>query len=82
MLRIVSQFVEKPALMLLCDNPNCGVIATTELVLSALSPTPYEQQEMKFLTECQTHGWALSMRNQFCPQHVKMMLEAASKVSA
>ena len=78
MFRLVTQGVEKPAFLMLCDNIECGMTTTAEAITSHLNPVPLPQQEMAFLEQCKRSGWFVSMRLSLCPGHYKMLHDAAA----
>jgi hypothetical protein len=63
MFRVVSQFVEEPFYMLLCDDFRCSTMFR--------HPLPPEQNatEGEAMKAAQQQGWIVSLGRQLCPGH-------------
>lgn len=69
MFRIVSEFVPKPAFLLLCDHPHCGNVQTNQF--DATPATDIKQLSAAFIEQAIATGWAIGLDRQICPAHVK-----------
>jgi len=68
MFRVVSQFIESPCYLLICDDPRCK--ATFE------HPLPEEvngNPEHAAVKAAQAKGWIVSIGRQICPGHAEQL---------
>jgi hypothetical protein len=79
MLRLITQYVEKPAFLVLCDHPECGNILSAEAEVSDLNMVPINQQELAFLQAAANQGWLVTMRATYCPPHTAAMRDRAKE---
>jgi hypothetical protein len=80
MMRLVTEQVDPPFWMMMCDHPNCGVFVTEGCVLSALATTPIQMQEANFLTKVKKAGWGISLRQQVCPHHMELARQQSKSI--
>lgn len=74
MFRIVTEFVQQPTLLLLCDNRHCGCFATKTLPAGATEADRSAAIE-PFITEISTSGWVIAIDQHLCPQHVNRITQ-------
>ena len=68
MFRVVSEFVEQPFYMMLCDDPRCSV--------AFHHPLPEEvtgNPEGEALKAAHAMGWIVSVGRQLCPGHANQL---------
>jgi hypothetical protein len=65
MIRLVTDFVEKPSVLILCDQPSCGNYASQ----------PFEGDANgalhAFLAARGLEGWVVAIHQHICPSHVQ-----------
>lgn len=68
MIRIVTEFVQTPSILLLCDHPYCGVFAQF-----AFDHVPAQEELTSalpsFIAGRKIEGWHPGMDRQLCPGH-------------
>ena len=68
MFRVISEFVENPFYLFICDDPRCK--ATFE------HPLPEEvsgNPEFRAIKAAQAEGWRISLGRQICPGHSRQL---------
>lgn len=70
MFRVVSEFVENPHYLLICDDPRCGCVFE-----HGLPAEPTENPENDALKAAHKEGWLISIGRQICPGHAKQLRE-------
>jgi hypothetical protein len=74
MFRVVSEFVENPFYMLLCDDPRCSTMLQHPLPEPVSNrEVPIANPEGEALKAAQTEGWLISVGRQICPGHAKQL---------
>jgi hypothetical protein len=68
MFRVVSEFVENPFYLLICDDPRCST-----LFQHPLPSEPIENPEGEALKSARAQGWLISIGRQICPGHAKQL---------
>ena len=79
MIRVVSDFVKQPSMLILCDNMACGEYISQPL--NTESPEVMNQNIdhiIKILTTL--NGWSIGLMGQLCPLHVKKLMEQQKMV--
>lgn len=79
MFRIVTDFVEAPTLLLVCDDKRCGCFATATL------PAGSDEQARNaavepFIVDATAKGWVIAIDQHLCPQHVNRIREGRKLV--
>ena len=74
MFRVVTEFVQQPTLLLLCDHRYCGCFATKTLPAD-LGETERGAAIEPFVAETSASGWVIAIDQHLCPQHVKRIVE-------
>lgn len=72
MFRIVSDFVEDPTFLLLCDERTCGVFSTAPVATAEKLRGAADQ----FINSAKAAGWVLGVDIHLCPQHVAKLAQA------
>ena len=71
MIRIISSFVPKQSLFVMCDNATCGHYISQEI-------DPLDQKgsiEGIIKTAGALLGWSIGLFGHICPEHVKEQME-------
>jgi hypothetical protein len=70
MFRIVTDFVERPSFLLLCDDRRCGCAATGALPAKA-NEAERHQAAAPFIKGALEAGWVIGIDQHLCPQHAQ-----------
>jgi hypothetical protein len=77
MFRVVSEFVETPFYMVICDDPRCSTMYQ--------HPLPAEDSqnpEGTAIKAAQEQGWRMSFGRQLCPGHNAQLKEIEARMNA
>lgn len=73
MFRIVTDFVQDPTLLLICDNRHCGCFVTK--TIPAKTEAERSAAIEPFIAEVSQSGWIIALDQHLCPSHVKKLVE-------
>ena len=63
-IRVITELVPAPSILVLCDNAHCGVFASQEV------PSPNPTAMQSFIAARALEGWSIGIDLQICPAHV------------
>lgn len=73
MVRIVTEFVPKPSVLILCDNPHCAMTTSVDL---DMGKDVQGQMDGIVKSAISLLGWSIGVMGTICPHHVKKAKEA------
>lgn len=77
MVKIVTEFVPKPAMVVMCDHPHCSVFTSQEITQL---PQDWSEYMKAFVAGRQMEGWMIGLDRQICPGHVQQAHKQAPMV--
>lgn len=73
MFRIVTQFVEKPTFLLMCDNPSCACVLSDTILCDLTDMDGLQLKQSQFVGKATRAGWMVALNGIFCVGHTDMI---------